>query len=246
MAKTKPGEALPLLAKVLKDGTLVEKQGAFAILGDIQGKEADELLAQALGGLLMKELPPEMHLDLLDAAAKRQAANIKEKLAAFEAARPKGDELARWRETLVGGDAERGRNIFLNKAEVTCQKCHKVQGVGGDVGPELTGIGAKQKRDYLLESIVLPNKQIAKGYETVELLLSNGKSAVGIIKAEDEKEVRLMTPEGQLITVAKSIIDERRKTKSAMPEDVVKYLSKSELRDLVEFLASLKEPAKEK
>ena len=46
MAKTKPGEALPLLAKVLKDGTLVEKQGAFAILGDIQGKEADELLAQ--------------------------------------------------------------------------------------------------------------------------------------------------------------------------------------------------------
>jgi quinoprotein glucose dehydrogenase len=246
LAKAKPDEALPVLAKVLQDGSLIEQQGALAVLGDMKASAADEVLAKSLARLLKNDLPPELHLDVLEAAAKRQASGIKDGLAAFEKTRKKDDDLAAWRESLVGGDAERGRNIFLYKAEVTCQKCHKVAGVGGDVGPELTGIGGKQKRDYLLESIVLPNKQIAKGYETVVVQLTNGKSVTGIVKGEDAQELRLMTFEGQLVTVPKSKIDERQKGKSAMPEDVVKHLSKSELRDLVEFLASLKDPPKEK
>ncbi len=242
LALAKPAQAVPLLAAALAYGSLLERQGAFAILGEMKGFDGDELLSKWMTRLLEKELAPEVHLDLLEAAAKRKLAPaIKDKLAAFEKSRPKDDDLAAWRETLVGGDAERGRLVFLNKSEVTCQKCHKVNGVGGDVGPELSGIGSKQKRDYLLESIVLPNKQIAKGYETVVLQLTSGKSVVGIVKAEDDKEVRLMTFEGQLVAMPKNTIDERRKGKSAMPEDLIKHLSKSELRDLVEFLASLKE-----
>jgi quinoprotein glucose dehydrogenase len=248
VARAKPAEALPLLVQALESGTPADQQGVFAILADLKLAEADEVLSKSLARLLKKELPPEVHLDLLDAAAKRQAnAGIKEKLAAFERTRDRKDDLANWRESLLGGDAERGRQIFLNKAEVTCQKCHKVEGVGGDVGPELTGIGAKQKRDYLLESIVLPNKQIAKGYETVVLQLANGKSVTGIIKGNhDDKVVRLMTFEGQLRTFGRGDIEEMNAGKSAMPEDVVKHLSKSELRDLVEFLSSLKEQPKGK
>ena len=109
------------------------------------------------------------------------------------------------------------------------------------MGPELKGIGAKQNRDYILESIVDPNKQIAKGYEGVLLVLNNGQTRTGILKGEDDKEIRLMTAEGKLVTVAKSDVDERHPGKSAMPEDMIKKLSKSELRDLVEFLAGLKE-----
>jgi putative heme-binding domain-containing protein len=93
----------------------------------------------------------------------------------------------------------------------------------------------------LLESIVLPNKQIAKGFETVVLTLTNGTSAAGVLKGEDAKEVRLMTAEGKLLVVPKSHIDERQTGKSAMPEDLVKHLSKSDLGDLVEFLAELKQ-----
>lgn len=120
-------------------------------------------------------------------------------------------------------------------------KASRVKGEGGEVGPELTGIGSKQKRDYLLESIVDPNKQIAKGFESVILTLTNGKTVVGIVKAEDDNEVKLMNAERQTLVVLKQQIDERRTGKSAMPEDIVKKLSKSELRDLVEFLAGLKE-----
>jgi quinoprotein glucose dehydrogenase len=248
LAKTKPAAALPLLVKAAESGTPVDQQGAFAILADLKLPEADDTLSQALSRLLKKELPAEVYLDLLDAAGKRQAiAGIKDKLAAFEKTRDPKDELAKWREALVGGDAERGRLIFLNKAEVTCQKCHKAQGVGGDVGPDLAGIGTRQKRDYLLESIVLPNKQIAKGYETVVIQLTNGKSVTGILKGDKaDKVVRVMTFEGQLLTLRRQDIDEMNAGKSAMPEDVVKHLSKAELRDLVEFLSSLKDQPKGK
>ena len=73
------------------------------------------------------------------------------------------------------------------------------------------------------------------------LILNDGQTRTGILKGEDAKELRLMTAEGKLVTVAKSDVDERQPGKSAMPEDIVKKLSKSELRDLVEFLAGLKE-----
>ena len=72
-------------------------------------------------------------------------------------------------------------------------------------------------------------------------MLTDGQTVTGILKSEDAKEVRLMTAEGKLVVVAKSDIDERQPGKSAMPEDIVKKLSKAELRDLVEFLAGLKE-----
>jgi quinoprotein glucose dehydrogenase len=241
LAKAKPAEALPILVQALESGTTIEKQAALTTLGEMQNSDADAVLGKSLGQLLDKKLPGELHLELLDAAAKRQSANdIKDKLAKFEASRSKTDHLSAYRESLLGGDADAGRRIFQTKAEVSCIRCHKVKGEGGEVGPELFGLAAKQNREYLLESIVDPNKQIAQGYETVVLTLTNGKAVSGILKAETPKEVKLMTAEGQLITIAKDKIEDRSRGKSPMPEDTVKHLTKRELRDLVEFLAGLK------
>ena len=119
-------------------------------------------------------------------------------------------------------------------------RCHKVKGEGGEVGPELAGIGGKQTREYLLESIVDPNKQIAQGYESVVLTLANGTMVSGVVKGEDAKEVRLLTVDGKVVAVPKAKIDERQRGRSAMPEDSVRHLTKRELRDVVEFLAGLK------
>jgi quinoprotein glucose dehydrogenase len=240
LAKANPSAALPLLREALERGETAERQGAYLALAEMKGPEADALLARELDRLLAGQLPAEVQLDLLEAAAQRPVESLKARLAKYEASRSKDDPLAEWRESLAGGDAERGRALFFTKAELSCLRCHKVKGEGGDVGPDLTGIGSKQKRDYLLESIVLPNKQIAKGFETVILTLKNGQIRSGIVKGEDAKEVKLMTPEGQVFSVAKNQIEERETGKSAMPEDVIKFLSKSELRDLVEFLAGLK------
>src|SRR5206468_3650154 len=100
-----------------------------------------------------------------EGAAASKSERIKRRLAGYDNARPK-DELGKYREALAGGDAVRGKEIFLSKTAVECQRCHKLDGQGGEVGPPLNGLG-KQTRDYLLESIVAPSKTIAKGYESV-------------------------------------------------------------------------------
>ncbi len=240
LARRDPRRAAGLLAAVLNNGSVLDRQGAFSVLAGMTTPEAEALLARELDRLLAGKEPPEVRLDLLEAAAHHPAPAIKGRIAKYEAARPRGDHLARYREALAGGDAEAGRHIFFERAAVSCLRCHKVGGVGGEVGPDLTGIGGRQKRDYLLESIVDPNRQIAKGFETVVLTLTSGKYVTGVIKSEDASSVRLMTPEGALVTVPKADIDERNRGKSAMPEDLTKYLSRSDLRDLVEFLAGLK------
>jgi quinoprotein glucose dehydrogenase len=241
LARLDPTRALPELEKALQEGKTVERQLALRTLGQMSRPEADALLVRWLDRLLAKDVPAELQLDLVEAAGQRPVAAVKQRLARYEAGRSKKDHLAKYREALAGGDAEAGRKIFLERSEVSCVRCHKVNGSGGEVGPDLTGIGKRQTREYLLESVVDPNRQIAKGYETVVLVLTNGQVKTGILKAEDAREVRLLTPEGALVTVAKGDIEERTRGKSAMPEDLVQHLSRAELRDLVEFLSSLKE-----
>jgi quinoprotein glucose dehydrogenase len=241
LARSQPARALPILAKALREEDIRSQQGAYSILGEMTGADADLLLQSELDRLLSGTLRPDVVLDLLQAVASHEAGPIRERLARHESSRRQSDHLASYRETLVGGDAQAGRRIFLSRAEVSCLRCHKVNGEGGEVGPDLTGVGSRQNREYLLESIVDPNRQITKGFETLVLILKNGKTVSGVIKSEDAEQLRLMTPEGQSFSVAKNQIDERQNGKSAMPEDVIKHLSKSDLRDLVEYLASLKE-----
>jgi quinoprotein glucose dehydrogenase len=241
LAKLRPSEALPALRAALDRGDQLERQGALATLGDMTLPATDGLLAEWLDKLLAGQVPLEIQLDLLEAARQRRAcAEVNKKLARYQSSRSKTDPLGRFRETLAGGDADRGRRIFFDKTEVYCARCHKIRGIGGEVGPDLTGIGAREKREYLLESIVDPNRQIAKGFETVMLGLKDGQVKLGILKGEDDKVIRLLTAEGQLVSVNKDDIEDRSRGKSAMPEDIIKSLTRTELRDLVEFLAGLK------
>jgi len=114
------------------------------------------------------------------------------------------------------------------------------QAFGGEVGPELTGIGSRQNREYLLESIVTPDSKIAQGFESVVLATSDGKVVTGVLRGEDDKQLRLITAEGHALTVPKDEIEDRKRGPSAMPADLAGKLTKAELRDLIEFLANLK------
>lgn len=239
LARLRADDALPLLREALDTGSLVEKQGALATLGSIDHQQADELLATWLDRLLAGDLPPELALDLLTAAGQRQGATVRDKLAAHDKARPADDPLALYRECLSGGDAERGKAIFHDKTEAACLRCHKLSNRGGLVGPDLGGIGKRENREHLLESIVAPNRKIAKGFESVVLTLDDGRVLVGVLRSEDETSVNIITAEGQILTVEKSSIEDRAGGVSAMPDTAVKVLTKAELRDLVEFLSGL-------
>jgi len=239
LARLQPEAALAELASTLESGEVIEKQSALALLGEIKGSGSEALLVDWLDKALRGNVPLEIQLDLQEAAAKRSHPPIQERLKKIQTMNA-DDPLAAYRVAMAGGNVERGRKIFFERSAVSCVRCHKINDRGGDVGPDLSKIGGQQKRDYLLESLVLPDKQIAKGFDPVVIVTESGKVHSGIIKEDNGKEVRLMTGEGNIIVIPKGEIDEQARGRSAMPEDLIKKLTVSELRDLVEFLALLK------
>jgi quinoprotein glucose dehydrogenase len=240
LARVDPSEALGVLKEVLNTGTVEEKQRGFATLATIDDPQVDPLLGTWLDRLLAGDVPPTVRLDLLEAAEQRKSAPIEEKLARYQASLPKDDPLAAYEATLEGGRAARGERIFREKAEVSCLRCHKIRGQGGEVGPELTGIGGKKDRRYLLQALVTPDAQIAEGFDTKVLALKDGRLVSGIVKRADEHELTLVNAEAHTLVVPRAQIEEETRGQSAMPQDVSQKLTRQELRDLIEYLSSLR------
>jgi quinoprotein glucose dehydrogenase len=228
------------LADVIAKGSLSEKQNAFAALGKLQSPAAVALLTVWANDLLAGNVRPELQLDVLDAAA--QVPALKPLVDQWEAAHAAKGEygIEPWSVTLHGGNVEEGKKVFLERAEVSCVRCHKVNGEGGEVGPELTGLVEKKGREYVLQAIIHPNAAVADGFESVLLILKNGTAYAGIIKSETADAIELNSPEEGLVTVKKSDIESREKGLSGMPEGMGQILSKADLRNLIEYLASVK------
>jgi len=238
--RIKGANSLDTLASTLENGTLGEKQAALKALGGWPDSTANTLLAHWLDDLVAAKVPKELQLDLLEAAAKRSAPSLKEKLAAYEATKPQGDPMSEFRETLLGGQSDQGKKIFFERPDAQCVRCHKINGQGGDVGPDLSHIGGQKDRQFLLESIILPNRQIAQGFESVLVTDKNGEVYAGVLKNETQTEIAINSPDRGLLRLKKSDIQSRQKALSPMPEGMGQILSKSDLRNLIEFLSSLK------
>ena len=217
-AKVENGAAL-LEALIAGEGPVTVRQAAISSLGEM-GADA------ALGGLLDRGVPAALQLDLFETTSKRPA--LKERSAQLLPS------------LLEGGDAAAGRRIFFERSDVQCVRCHAVGNEGGQVGPPLTKVAEQKTREYLLDSILTPNKQIAEGWGQTALQLQSDAVEVGRIEKESDAAVILILPDGRRKTIAKGDIKARKTALSSMPEDIAKQLSKRDLRDLVEFLSTLK------
>jgi quinoprotein glucose dehydrogenase len=238
--KLHSSDSVSRLAATLESGTIGEQQTALATLGTLPGASADELIGQWLDRLQADKVPKEVRLDVVEAARQRSAESVKQKLARYEASCPKDDPLAPYAEALYGGDAAEGKKVFFEKAEAQCVRCHRIKGQGGDVGPDLSKVGAQKDRHYLLESMLLPNKQIAQGFDSVMVVLKDGDSQAGVLKSETPDALVLNTPDNGLVTIKKSDIQSRKAALSPMPEGLGQILSKRDLRNLVEYLSTLR------
>ncbi len=140
------------------------------------------------------------------------------------------------------GDAGRGRTLFMDIKAAACIKCHKVGKDGGEVGPDLSGIGAKYNRLQLAESVLDPSKQILDGYDMTIIETKAGQILQGIVKAEAGDEVTLVDNEGKKIAVKKTDIETREKSKkSIMPDGLHIGMTINEFADLLSYLESLKD-----
>ncbi|NBV24864.1 MAG: hypothetical protein EBS05_23460 [Proteobacteria bacterium] len=236
-----PATAIPLLEQIITAKTDVRLvQSALRVLGDLPGVAADQVLAKPLELLRDGNWLPESELELIEAAAKRPAGPAAEALKRYLDTRSKNDDLAAFRPALVGGDSEAGKQIFFEHVGVQCLRCHAIRGEGGIVGPGLTSVGKRLTREQILESIVLPNKTIAAGFENATLVLKGGANHSGLVKSENATALVLDSPEDGKLTLNKADIEKRIRGLSAMPEGLDKLMTRRELRDLVEFLSSLK------
>jgi quinoprotein glucose dehydrogenase len=244
LAGVDAGRALAALRRALDEpsAAAVEKQAALATVARLKADGAAAVLDAWAEKLARGEVAPELQLDVIEALQAAPTEKRKQALQRFEVRPTNGDPLAKFRVSLSGGDAERGRELFVGHSAAQCIRCHTVNGAGGTAGPDLAKVAARnpeQTREYLLESMVFPNAKIAPGYGSVSLVLNSGKTLAGTLQSEDARGLVLLTPTGERVTVAKSDIDERSATTSSMPS-VEKTLTPRELRDLVEYLLGMR------
>jgi len=126
-----------------------------------------------------------------------------------------------------------GRAVFAR----TCQQCHTLFGVGGKVGPELTGSN-RADLDYVLSNVLDPSAVMAREYMSRVFVTKDGRVITAIVKAEDKDAFTLAT-QNETIVLSRSDVDQVQESEqSMMPEDLLKPLSEPEVRALVAYLAS--------
>jgi putative heme-binding domain-containing protein len=141
-------------------------------------------------------------------------------------------------EKLNGGrSSETGREAFR---KVGCNQCHRFDGEGGTVGPDLDGTGRRLSPTQLLESILLPSKAITEGYASTEIETKTGDAISGRVEREDDRVVVIRPPLAiEPVTIEKSQIRERTLSKSSnMPEGMLNTLNEDQVLDLLAYLLS--------
>jgi putative membrane-bound dehydrogenase-like protein len=141
------------------------------------------------------------------------------------------------------GEADRGRAIFFRSGTNTCASCHRVQGRGQWIGPDLSTIGTKYGKDELLHSILNPSAAI--GYNNIALVvgLKDGRVLMGLPIEQTADRLVLKTADGQRVAVRAADIEEKKQSEtSLMPDGLAETMSDTDLVDLLAFLATLKEP----
>lgn len=234
-----PDRKATLLASVLADSPMAEQQRAIEALGRLRTSQAQTILATLVDQLEDGSLNGALHLDLVEAVDSAGATALQERLAPFQTATNPTD-VAAYAVALEGGDAARGRRLFYRHPAAQCARCHAIHDLGGDVGPPLTNIGGEHTRAELLEALVDPSAHIEPGYGTVTLTLDDGQTVNGLLVAEDDDTVVITSDAAGRQTLAKTAITARQDAPSGMPPMGL-ILSRRELRDMVEFLTTLRE-----
>jgi len=140
------------------------------------------------------------------------------------------------------GDAEHGRVLFADLKGLACVKCHAIGGQGGNVGPDLAGVGARYPREELIASVLNPSARIFPGYEPLVVATADGRTLTGILKVDTPDGLELQDADGKRIRLEREDIEARKvSTVSLMPAGLAEGLTRQDFADLIGFLEGLKE-----
>lgn len=146
-------------------------------------------------------------------------------------------QLAKWKQrvtpdVLSKADASRGRVVF-NK---TCGTCHQMYGVGGKIGPDLTGSN-RANLDYLLLNSIDPSYDVPVAYRMTTIVTVDGRVVNGVLAEEDRNRVVLKTVEKPRLVISTADIEERViSRKSMMPDGQLDALKARQVFDLIKYM----------
>jgi putative heme-binding domain-containing protein len=131
------------------------------------------------------------------------------------------------------GSTDRGQKVY---AKARCNACHKMNGVGGGYGPDLSSVNRRFTRIETLESILFPSHVISDQYATKKVLTKDGEVYTGIL-VKTPKGLAVRVNENKEFMIPEDQIEEVQSSKtSVMPAGLLDNLSPSEIRDLLVYL----------
>jgi cytochrome c oxidase cbb3-type subunit 3 len=135
------------------------------------------------------------------------------------------------------GDRQNGAKLFASSG---CAQCHRVRGNGGELGPDLSEIGASRSVEHLRQSLMDPNADVAPRYWTVRFMDASGQAVKGFCLNEDSYTVQLLDMQGQLRSYNKDGLKEFEISKFSTMPSYADSLTARQVNDLVAFLSSLR------
>ncbi len=166
---------------LLKNGTTGEQQAALLSLVNVDAPEAVAVFKDQMTQLIAGKIAPEVQLELITAVEKINSAELTQLLTTYQDKKDKTKPMEVFRESLYGGDAEKGVAIFRYSNTAQCVRCHMVGTRGAIVGPDLTTIAKTLSREQLLEALVDPGARVAPGFGPV-----SGMPPMGYLLKPDE------------------------------------------------------------
>jgi putative heme-binding domain-containing protein len=218
---------------------------------DLQGGAVEVIGQQAAGArflgktYLAKKLPRELQSAVADALRKHAGKDAEcakllgeiRKLGLQISLQDKAEVARLVRRVKAKGDPQKGKTIYLTNKNLACIRCHRMEGVGGDIGPDLTRLWDTHSIEKIMESILEPSKEIKEGYQTYQAETKKGQVFTGLKIKETKQEVILRDANGTDVRIAAKDLASLTATKvSLMPDDLVKQLTFDEFIHLVAFL----------
>lgn len=234
LALRKDQESQELLEKIVRGASMDEPFRLDALAGLIGTSQPTaralvESLAKGPEGSLAREAQRVLRQSGLDPEVRSSGST----------SRPPRN-LDQWLEALGGldgaPDPQAGRRIFFHVAGAACSQCHRHEGRGNVVGPDLSLIAKQGTPREILQSILEPNREVAPQFYTTHLELTDGSDFTGILLRSSSNEV-YRNGFGQEVTFQKSEIQDRKELRSSlMPSGLLDTMSDREVRDLLAFL----------
>jgi quinoprotein glucose dehydrogenase len=229
-----------LLLDVINSRTIEEKQAALLTLGTLPYENSKVAFEKLLQNYEAKKLPAEIQLELAEAVDSTRSPELKQRFTQASLKLSPDSLAAMYAGAMYGGNPDRGARIFYGHESAQCIRCHSYGDYGGNAGPRLNGVADRLTREQLLEALINPSARLAPGYGMVTVELNEGKKISGVLLEETGDALKIKIGDQPDTLVQKSSIKERRNAMSSMPP-MMSLLTKKEIRDVLSFLATMKE-----